>query len=161
MPTNLHHINGDRFDNRIDNLKILCPNCHALTPNYGSKNSANHILSKYTYDEFKELAEKHSVKELSVITQLGRGSVKAILKHYGLKTHSCSFGSVVEARRKFNPTKEDLEKAVWSLPTTKVARFYGVSDTAVAKRCRLFGIKKPPRGYWSSSLQHGGRSSIG
>ena len=27
----LHHINGDNTDNRIENLQILCPNCHALT----------------------------------------------------------------------------------------------------------------------------------
>ena len=31
----LHHINGDRFDNNLNNLQILCPNCHSLTPNHG------------------------------------------------------------------------------------------------------------------------------
>lgn len=32
------HINGDRFDNRIDNLRILCPNCHSQTHTFGWKN---------------------------------------------------------------------------------------------------------------------------
>jgi hypothetical protein len=32
LPLELHHINGDRHDNRLENLKILCPNCHSLTP---------------------------------------------------------------------------------------------------------------------------------
>lgn len=34
----LHHINGDGTDNRLENLAILCPNCHAQTPNFGSLN---------------------------------------------------------------------------------------------------------------------------
>lgn len=38
IPLELHHINGNRFDNRIENLKMLCPNCHALTDNYRAKN---------------------------------------------------------------------------------------------------------------------------
>lgn len=34
----LHHINGDNNDNRIENLIILCPNCHSQTHNFRGKN---------------------------------------------------------------------------------------------------------------------------
>ena len=34
----LDHINGTNNDNRIENLRILCPNCHAQTPTYCGKN---------------------------------------------------------------------------------------------------------------------------
>lgn len=39
----IHHINGDNKDNRIENLQYLCPNCHALTDNYRGKNVGRKI----------------------------------------------------------------------------------------------------------------------
>jgi hypothetical protein len=38
LPLELDHINGDRTDNRIDNLRILCPNCHSLQPTHRGLN---------------------------------------------------------------------------------------------------------------------------
>ena len=34
----LHHINGDHSDNRLENIQLLCPNCHAYTDTYRGKN---------------------------------------------------------------------------------------------------------------------------
>ncbi|WP_442911560.1 HNH endonuclease [Lachnospira sp.] len=35
----LHHINGDREDNRLENLIMLCPNCHSQTHNFCKRKS--------------------------------------------------------------------------------------------------------------------------
>ena len=43
MPLELDHINGRRSDNRIENLRILCPNCHAQTPTYRGRNIGNSV----------------------------------------------------------------------------------------------------------------------
>ena len=41
IPIELEHINGNKFDNRIENLTLNCPNCHALTPTYRRRKKKN------------------------------------------------------------------------------------------------------------------------
>ena len=41
IPLELHHKNGNSYDNSLENLMLLCPNCHALTENYRAKNIQN------------------------------------------------------------------------------------------------------------------------
>jgi len=65
------------------------------------------------------------------------------------RIHHCSTDCAGRAARKFDPPASELERLVWLIPSTRVAAMYGVSDSAVARRCRLLGIKKPGRGYWS------------
>jgi 5-methylcytosine-specific restriction endonuclease McrA len=38
LPLELDHINGDGRDNRIDNLRVLCPNCHSLKSTHRGRN---------------------------------------------------------------------------------------------------------------------------
>lgn len=38
LPLELDHINGDRHDNRIENLRVLCPNCHSLKSTHRGRN---------------------------------------------------------------------------------------------------------------------------
>jgi hypothetical protein len=45
IPLELDHVNGNRSDNQLLNLRLLCPNCHALTPTYRGKNIAARLSS--------------------------------------------------------------------------------------------------------------------
>jgi hypothetical protein len=38
LPLELDHINGDSNDNRLENLRVLCPNCHSLQPTHRGRN---------------------------------------------------------------------------------------------------------------------------
>lgn len=48
IPIELEHIDGDFMNNHIDNLKLLCPNCHSLTSTYkGANKKAGRPRAKY------------------------------------------------------------------------------------------------------------------
>lgn len=85
IPLQLHHINGDRTDNRLENLQLLCPNCHALTDNYCGRKlkvkkektkivRASKMVSKEelindfrVLGSFKAVGSKHNVSDKTIV----------------------------------------------------------------------------------------------
>lgn len=63
----LHHIDGDRCNNELENLQLLCPNCHSQTPNYRGKGT---IKQKVTDDELA-LALSTSTSVRQAVMKLG------------------------------------------------------------------------------------------
>jgi len=49
----------------------------------------------------------------------------------------------------FAVSREDLYELVWSKPMRELAKDFGISDVALAKRCRRLAIPVPGRGYWA------------
>ena len=56
---NLHidHINGIRNDNRIENLRFLCPNCHSQTESYCSKVNRSVTIETYEIEYIKDVLD--------------------------------------------------------------------------------------------------------
>ena len=56
IPLEIHHVNGNNTDDRLTDLLLLCPNCHALTHNYRGKTKLSALSEKrdVEYRKFKE-----------------------------------------------------------------------------------------------------------
>jgi hypothetical protein len=120
----LDHINGKNDDNRIENLRLLCPNCNSQTKTFSGRNV------KYSV----------KIRLCSCGNRIGKKS---------LMCKDCSNKAPKPNRRKVErPLKEDLQKMLWKKPTVQIAKDYGVSDRAIGKWAKSYGLAKPPRGYW-------------
>ncbi len=49
VPLEVHHIDGDCCNNDVENLQLLCPNCHSLTSNYGSRGGSKNSRKRTEY----------------------------------------------------------------------------------------------------------------
>lgn len=109
----IDHINGISNDNRLENLRILCPHCHSQTDTFAGKS-----------------LKKERPPRPSELDPDWRKSPKP------------------QTRKVDRPSKEELEKLLWIKPTQQLAKDFGVSDKAIEKWAKVYGLTKPPRGYW-------------
>ena len=114
LSLHLDHINGHNTDNRIENLRILCPNCHSQTP---------------TYCGAKKRRETHAYK---FVCKACGGKKKTT---QSTMCHDCS--ARANAKSKINwPEYYELLSMVESFGFEAVGRKLGVSGAAVKKHIK-------------------------
>lgn len=107
----LDHINGNTHDNRIENLRILCPNCHSQTETFGTK-------------RFKvQTKENHCVTCSAKITP---------------KSIRCRKCAGIANQRVQRPPKEQLQELIRTKSYTDIAKLYGVSDNCIRKWEKIY-----------------------
>jgi hypothetical protein len=115
IPLELDHIDGDHYNNLIENLKILCPNCHAKTPTYRGKNKTN--------------KNSETIRTKKVYNCISCG-VELSGK---CKTGLCNSCYSKSQRKVERPSKEQLMKEIKESSYLSVGKKYGVSDNAIRK----------------------------
>lgn len=70
LSLHIDHINGIRNDNRLENLRFLCPNCHSQTETYCTLNKDSKKISSFQIEDIIEII-KESKTLTSVIRKLG------------------------------------------------------------------------------------------
>lgn len=120
----LDHINGVNNDNRLENLRILCPNCHSQTDTYAGKLKKNRC-----------------------------SSCLCIISNDSTKCRKCN-NSEKSNNEIFEIQKEELEKLIWTKTMVEIASDYGCSDKTIAKKIKKYNLEKPPRGYFISKKNH-------
>jgi Zn finger protein HypA/HybF involved in hydrogenase expression len=109
----LDHINGINNDNRLNNLRFLCPNCHSQTETYCGK----HRKKVYNCLDCGKEIKKDSER-----------------------CNKCSSILNNKNQRKFEVSKEKLIELINQYPMTKIGKMFNVSDNSIRKRCKTLGI---------------------
>ena len=74
IPLEVHHIDGDELNSDLNNLQILCPNCHALTDNYKGKNINSGLTIVSDEELVKALNDYPNIRQaLMAVGLTGKG----------------------------------------------------------------------------------------
>jgi hypothetical protein len=156
IPLELHHINGVNTDNRLENLQILCSNCHAQTDNFRKGKSALSEKKDVEYRKFKESLTSNVDGNLEPSLNLKEGAetrhgipksikVKKTCQFCNNSLNNqkkyCSKECYINSNKGKRPDVFELINKFKHLKTfTQVGKFYGVSDNAIRKWCYFYGI---------------------
>lgn len=144
----IDHINGVHTDNRLENLRLLCPNCHdQQETSHRIKASKRAVRITCPECENKYLRKNQSIcksckddkKVKRTFKEDNFCSCGVLIDYRSVKCIECAN---MNQQRKFDPTVSELEKVLkeHNYNMSAVGRYYNVSDNAVRKRCKKLNI---------------------
>lgn len=115
----LDHINGIHNDNRLENLRWVCPNCDSQLDTYCGRNQKDKKIHYYCIDCGVEITGK------------------------ALRCVKCDH----KLQRKVadRPSKEELKEMIRTIPFTEIGRRFNVADNTIRKWCIAYNLPKTKR----------------
>lgn len=102
-------------------------------------------------EQLQELVNKQGLKIISDTYKMSEKTLKRICEYNNIKLFSIQERNTQQ--RRFNISKEELEKLVQEKPLLQIGKIFGVSDNAIRKRCKRFGIELPKK-VWNTSIEN-------
>lgn len=135
----LDHINGVRNDNRIENLRFLCPNCHSQTETFTGRNAKMVTIRRCVI--CGELSGQKNVCNNTACIDARKFQLSKELSNRN-KNRLPSPQYRNDGTLIVMPSKKDLIRVMIenNLTFTRVGKHYSVSDNAVRKWCIKYGI---------------------
>lgn len=110
IPLELHHKDGNHYNNELDNLELLCPNCHALEPNNSGK----------------------GVKKQNYCIDCG-----TLISKTATRCHICEGKRRVTNKP---VTREELKDLIRTTSFIKIGEMFNVTDNAIRKWCKSYNL---------------------
>ena len=131
IPLEIDHIDGCHSNNTYENLRAICPNCHAQTDTYKGKNMA---ICKNNPSPPKPKPPPPEAKPPEEPTTCS-GCSKVINKRH-TQCNQCRAKELFEQgcyRKVERPTYKQLQEDIYNMSIVQVGKKYGVSDSAIRK----------------------------
>ena len=123
----LDHINGINNDDRLENLRWVCPNCNQQLETTNGKNKKVHRKKYYCIDCGKEIS---------------RNSIRCIECYAKFKVTKPKQSSQRTEVSDMLVTREELKHLIRTTSFVKIGERYGVSDNAVRKWCDKLNLPR-------------------
>ena len=132
----LHHKDGNPYNNSLENFEILCPNCHSQTENFRGR------ISKKEEKEMMWIETSNKTKSNSLPKVTSDKFCKRCGKNLTTKQKSfCSHKCMAEWNAQNVPTKEELiELKEKYKSNVRIGKAKGVSDNAVKKWFKKYNL---------------------
>lgn len=128
----LHHINGNHFDNRLENLQILCPNCHSQTLTHKGKDGKKYFFDIKTHFENTEKGYKK-------ICPICKKNFIADREQRIYCSRECYNSSLNKNNNNF--TEDALKTAINECNNiTELAKYFNVSRPTIRKELENFDL---------------------